>query len=55
MTTNPFEDESASYLVLANDESQHSLWPATTPVPAGWTQVHGPTTREAALHHIQPA
>ncbi|MEU7735437.1 MbtH family protein, partial [Streptomyces griseus] len=26
--TNPFEDEDGTYLVLVNDEGQHSLWPA---------------------------
>ncbi len=33
MTTNPFEDENADYLVLVNDEDQHSLWPADLEVP----------------------
>ena len=26
--TNPFEDENGTFLVLSNDEGQHSLWPA---------------------------
>jgi len=26
--TNPFEDNESDYLVLINDEGQHSLWPA---------------------------
>jgi uncharacterized protein YbdZ (MbtH family) len=34
--TNPFEDENAEYLVLINDEQQHSLWPAFRDIPAGW-------------------
>lgn len=28
MTTNPFEDPQGTFLVLVNDENQHSLWPA---------------------------
>ncbi|SED19230.1 MbtH-like protein [Streptomyces melanosporofaciens] len=28
MSTNPFEDPEGTYLVLVNDEGQHSLWPA---------------------------
>ena len=26
MSVNPFDDENASFLVLVNDEEQHSLW-----------------------------
>jgi len=37
--TNPFEDENAQYLVLVNDEGQHSLWPQFRQVPDGWTSV----------------
>ncbi len=52
MSTNPFEDNDAEYLVLTNDENQHSLWPASIAVPEGWTTVHGPDTREAALAYV---
>lgn len=37
---NPFEREDAPYLVVVNDEAQHSLWPADTAVPRGWRTVH---------------
>lgn len=53
MATNPFEDEDGTYLVLVNDENQHSLWPATIPVPPGWTVTHGEDTRQACLDHIE--
>jgi uncharacterized protein YbdZ (MbtH family) len=33
MTANPFDDESARFLVLVNDENQHSLWPVFADVP----------------------
>jgi MbtH protein len=52
MSTNPFEDNDAEYLVLTNHENQHSLWPAAIAVPDGWTTVHGPDTREAALAYV---
>lgn len=52
MATNPFEDDSASYHVLVNDENQHSLWPAFAEVPAGWTTVFGEATRQACLDYI---
>jgi len=44
--TNPFEDENGEYLVLVNDEGQHSLWPAFLDVPIGWTAV-GPRGERA--------
>ncbi|MGW3045607.1 MbtH family protein [Kitasatospora sp. NPDC001159] len=50
---NPFEDADGTYLVLVNDENQHSLWPAFAEVPAGWTTVHGPDTRQACLDHVE--
>lgn len=33
---NPFDDPDATFLVLVNDEGQHSLWPAFADVPDGW-------------------
>ena len=47
--TNPFEDADAQYLVLVNDEGQHSLWPAGIAVPDGWTTVHGADSRSNCL------
>ena len=51
--TNPFEDNDASYLVLVNEENQHSLWPEFVPVPAGWTVANGPATRQDSLDYIE--
>ncbi|MEU0915721.1 MbtH family protein [Streptomyces althioticus] len=50
--TNPFEDPEGTYLVLVNDEGQHSLWPSFAEVPAGWTVALPATGRDAALAHI---
>ncbi|MFE1251021.1 MbtH family protein [Streptomyces sp. NPDC058735] len=50
---NPFDDEDGSYLVLANAERQHSLWPAAIDVPAGWSAVFGPDTRTACLAYVE--
>lgn len=51
--TNPFENENGEYLVLVNDEGQHSLWPAFREIPAGWQQV-GPTgARKECLAWIE--
>ncbi|MEU7042703.1 MbtH family protein [Streptomyces varsoviensis] len=51
--TNPFDDENGSFLVLVNEENQHSLWPAFAEVPAGWRVVFGEDTREACLAYIE--
>ncbi|MFC5955317.1 MbtH family protein [Streptomyces pratens] len=50
--SNPFENDDA-YLIVRNDEFQHSLWPACLPVPAGWTTVHGPRDRQACLDFVE--
>jgi MbtH protein len=51
--TNPFEDPDADYLVLVNDEGQHSLWPTFVSVPEGWTQVFGEAGRQQCLDYIE--
>ena len=53
MSTNPFEDPQGRFLVLVNDENQHSLWPQFADVPAGWTVVHGPETRQSCLDYVE--
>ncbi|MCZ9344133.1 MbtH family protein [Streptomyces sp. TRM76130] len=50
---NPFDDENASFLVLVNDENQHSLWPAFAEVPDGWKAVFGEDTRAACIAYIE--
>jgi MbtH protein len=52
MTTNPFEDDNASYQVLVNDDGQHSLWPAFAEVPAGWRVVYGQDSRQECLAYV---
>ncbi|ROO86323.1 MbtH protein [Actinocorallia herbida] len=53
MSTNPFDDENGTFLVLVNAEGQHSLWPVFADVPAGWTTAHGPDSRQACLDHVE--
>ncbi|SCF23477.1 MbtH protein [Micromonospora echinospora] len=50
---NPFEDPDREFLVLVNDEEQHSIWPCHLEVPAGWRVVHGPGTRQACLDYVE--
>ncbi len=51
--TNPFEDNEANYLVLINDEGQHSLWPAFRDVPDGWTVIGPQGNRQDCLNWIE--
>jgi MbtH protein len=51
--TNPFEDPDASYIVLINDEGQHSLWPLKLPVPIGWSIVHTEDSLDACLEYMR--
>lgn len=50
---NPFEDPDANYLVLVNDEGQHSLWPIFVDVPKGWKSVFGEAGRQECLDYIE--
>jgi MbtH protein len=50
--TNPFEDPDGTYVVLVNDEGQHSIWPSFVDVPAGWTVAHGEDSRNACLDFV---
>ncbi|MDT0609167.1 MbtH family protein [Streptomyces lancefieldiae] len=53
MSTNPFDDADGRFLVLVNDEGQHSLWPSFAPVPGGWTIVFEENTRDACLEFVE--
>jgi len=50
--SNPFEDPDGTYLVLVNDEAQHSLWPSFADVPPGWRVALGESTRGACLEYV---
>ncbi|MFG2004644.1 MbtH family protein [Spirillospora sp. NPDC048911] len=53
MSTNPFDDEDGRFLVVVNDEDQHSLWPVFTEVPAGWRMVFGEASRAECLEYVE--
>lgn len=50
---NPFENDDATYLVLVNEEGQHSLWPSFAEVPEGWDIALGEVSREKALAYVE--
>lgn len=51
--TNPFDDTEGRFLVLVNDEGQHSMWPEFIDIPAGWQVTFGPDARQTCLEHIE--
>ncbi|MFI1379975.1 MbtH family protein [Embleya sp. NPDC020886] len=51
--TNPFDDDSGTFLALVNDEGQYSLWPEFLTPPDGWHTEHGPASRAQCLEHIE--
>jgi uncharacterized protein YbdZ (MbtH family) len=53
MSTNPFDDETGTFLVLVNDEDQHSLWPTFADVPARWRKVFGDAGRAECLANVE--
>ncbi|MFF7098858.1 MbtH family protein [Streptomyces nigra] len=52
MSINPFDDDEGRFLVLVNDEGQHSLWPSFAEVPGGWVVVFGEESRQACLDYV---
>ena len=41
------------YIVVKNDENQHSIWACDLPVPAGWIVLGNPATQETCLEYIR--
>jgi MbtH protein len=53
MSTNPFDDDNGTFVVLVNDEDQHSLWPTFADVPAGWRTIFGEADRAQCLAYVE--
>ncbi|MBB5851032.1 MbtH family protein [Amycolatopsis umgeniensis] len=51
--TNPFDNEDGRFLVLVNDENQHSLWPSFAEVPDGWTVAKAEASRQECLDYVE--
>jgi MbtH protein len=49
----PLEDPDAKYLVLINDEGQHSLWPVFADIPDGWKVIFGEDGLQECLEFIE--
>jgi uncharacterized protein YbdZ (MbtH family) len=53
VSINPFDDDNGTFVVLINDEEQHSLWPTFAEVPVGWRVVFDEADRTACLEFIE--
>jgi MbtH protein len=50
---NLLDDETGAFLVLINEEGQHSLWPEAIAVPSGWDTIHSSDSRANCLAYIK--
>ena len=53
MSANPFDDDNATFVVLVNDENQHSLWPTFADTPGGWRVAFGEASRADCLQYVE--
>jgi MbtH protein len=50
--SNLFDDQGTAFVVLVNDQGQHSLWPAAAEMPAGWSIAHQQDGRQACIEYV---
>ncbi|MFZ4159192.1 AMP-binding protein [Streptomyces griseoincarnatus] len=48
----PFTDEHATFVVLADTAGHRALWPATAAIPEGWYETHGEDACAPCLDHL---
>ncbi|MFI7708531.1 MbtH family protein [Nonomuraea sp. NPDC049480] len=49
---NLFDDPHDEFLVVADAEDRHSIWPSFAAVPDGWSVRFGPDVRAACLAYV---
>lgn len=49
---NLFDDPHDEFLVVADAENRHSIWPSFASVPDGWSVRFGPDVRAACLAYV---
>ncbi|MTH96465.1 MbtH family protein [Roseibium sp. RKSG952] len=48
-------NERIGFMVLVNQEDQHSLWPVFNDIPDGWKQVGPVGSKKICLEHVEQA
>ena len=48
-----FSLDGEEFIVLVNDENQHSLWPSSQPIPAGWDRIGAQGSKSDCLLFIE--
>ncbi|MFE5602996.1 AMP-binding protein [Streptomyces coelicoflavus] len=48
----PFADEHATFVALADAAGHRALWPATAAIPDGWYETHGEDAHAPCLDHL---
>lgn len=51
--SNPFDNPEGTFLVLTNQENQHSLWPDFAEAPEGWSTAFGPAPRPSCIEYVE--
>lgn len=51
--SNPFDATDSNFLVLINDDGEHSLWPAFIDIPSGWSVALTASSRAACLDYVR--
>jgi MbtH protein len=52
---NPRQDTDPLFVVVINDEEQHSIWPQDAPLPRGWRSLDARGSRADCLAFIKDA
>ena len=50
--SNPFDDQGGAFVVLINEQGQHSLWPAASEIPVGWSIAYEQDGRQGCIEYI---
>ncbi|GAA1617117.1 MbtH family protein [Actinoplanes couchii] len=48
-----FDDSTARFTVVINDEEQYSVWPTAITVPDGWREIGVTGTKDECLERIE--
>lgn len=50
-----FDDETAEFHVVVNDEEQYSIWPTSMEIPSGWRAEGTRGKKDVCLEHVNRA